>query len=75
VERSLLCGDRAEVRYTPYRLVRASAPAMTGHRCVDPGAPIAALGFFALIIFHLVVGWQTYRLSRATEDASKALVG
>ena len=48
---------------------------MTGHRCVDPGAPIAALGFFALIIFHLVVGWQTYRLSRATEDASKALVG
>lgn len=42
---------------------------------IDPGSPIAALGVFALIIFHLVLGWKTYRLSRATENASKDPVG
>jgi hypothetical protein len=31
---------------------------------IDPLSPIAALGFFALIAFHLVLGWKTYRLSR-----------
>ena len=31
---------------------------------VDPASPIAAVGIFALIIFHLVLGWKVYRLSR-----------
>jgi hypothetical protein len=31
---------------------------------VDPHSPIAVVGFFALIIFHLVLGWKVYRLSR-----------
>jgi hypothetical protein len=35
---------------------------------IDPGSPVVALGFFALIIFHLVLGWKTYRLSRATDQ-------
>ena len=30
---------------------------------VDPLSPVAALGVFALIGFHLVAGWKTYRLS------------
>jgi hypothetical protein len=30
---------------------------------VDPLSPAAALGIFALIGFHLVAGWKTYRLS------------
>lgn len=30
---------------------------------IDPASPIAALGFFTLIAFHLVIGWKTYRLS------------
>ena len=30
---------------------------------VDPLSPVAALGIFALISFHLVAGWKTYRLS------------
>jgi hypothetical protein len=32
---------------------------------IDPLSPIAVLGFLALIVFHLVLGWKTYRLSRA----------
>ena len=32
---------------------------------VDPGSPIAIAGVFALIVFHLVLGWTVYRLSRA----------
>jgi hypothetical protein len=32
---------------------------------VDPPSPAAALGVFALIGFHLVAGWKTYRLSTA----------
>jgi len=31
---------------------------------VDPDSPAAALGVFALIGFHLVLGWKAYRLSR-----------
>ena len=31
---------------------------------VDPLSPVAALGVFALIAFHFVAGWKTYRLSR-----------
>jgi magnesium-transporting ATPase (P-type) len=32
---------------------------------VDPLSPIAVVGMFALIIFHLVLGWKVYSLSRA----------
>lgn len=32
---------------------------------VDPASFIAVIGVFALIVFHLVVGWKVYRLSRA----------
>ena len=31
---------------------------------VDPLSEVAALGVFALIAFHFVAGWKTYRLSR-----------
>jgi hypothetical protein len=31
---------------------------------VDPHSPIAVVGVFALIVFHLVLGWKVYRLSR-----------
>ena len=31
---------------------------------VDPASPIAAVGVFALIVFHLVLGWKVYSLSR-----------
>lgn len=32
---------------------------------VDPLSLIAVIGFFALIAFHLVLGWKVYRLSSA----------
>ena len=32
---------------------------------VDPHSPIAVVGIFALIVFHLVIGWKVYSLSRA----------
>lgn len=32
---------------------------------IDPDSLIAALNVFGLIIFHLVMGWKTYSLSRA----------
>jgi hypothetical protein len=38
---------------------------------IDPASPVAAFGFFALIIFHLIVGWKTYRLSRAGRERSE----
>jgi hypothetical protein len=31
---------------------------------IDPGSPLTAIGFFALIAFHLVLGVKVYRLSR-----------
>jgi hypothetical protein len=31
---------------------------------IDPHSPIAVVGVFALILFHLVLGWKVYRLSR-----------
>jgi hypothetical protein len=31
---------------------------------VDADSPIAPAGFFALIVFHLVLGWKVYGLSR-----------
>lgn len=33
---------------------------------VDPLSPIAVVDVFSLIIFHLVLGWKVYSLSRAT---------
>lgn len=33
---------------------------------IDPSSSIAAAGIFALIIFHLVIGWKLSALSRAT---------
>jgi hypothetical protein len=30
---------------------------------IDPLSAVAALGVFALIGFHLVAGWKTYRIS------------
>jgi hypothetical protein len=32
---------------------------------VDAVSPIAVVGVFALVVFHLVLGWKVYRLSRA----------
>jgi hypothetical protein len=31
----------------------------------DPGSPVASLGVFGLIAFHLVIGWRTCALSRS----------
>ena len=31
---------------------------------IDPGSPIAAVGILALIVFHLVLGWKVYSLSK-----------
>ena len=38
---------------------------------VDPGSAAAALGVFALIGFHLVAGWKTYRLSRTARPSGR----
>lgn len=35
---------------------------------VDPLSFIAVIGIFALILFHLVVGWKVYRLSASEAD-------
>ena len=32
---------------------------------VDPRSPVAVVSVFALIVFHLVLGWKVYSLSRA----------
>lgn len=32
---------------------------------VDPASSIAVVGIFALIVFHLVLGWKVYSLSRS----------
>jgi len=33
---------------------------------VDPGSPIVAAGFLAVMVFQLLVGWKAYRLSRTS---------
>ena len=38
---------------------------------VDPRSPVAVAGVFALIVFHLVLGWKVYRLSRAPQGVLK----
>jgi hypothetical protein len=38
---------------------------------VDPSSELPALGFFALIIFHLALGWKTYRMSRTGQESLK----
>jgi hypothetical protein len=35
---------------------------------VDPASPIAVVGIFALIVFHLVLGWRVYSLSRGPNE-------
>ena len=35
---------------------------------VDPRSLVAVVGVFALIVFHLVLGWKVYRLSRQPAD-------
>ena len=40
---------------------------------IDPLSPIAVVGFLALIVFHLVLGWKVYRLSDAPGIASAGL--
>jgi hypothetical protein len=32
---------------------------------INPGSPIAVVGILALIVFHLVLGWKVYSLSKA----------
>jgi hypothetical protein len=36
---------------------------------VDPLSPSALVGVLALIVFHLVVGWKVYSLSRARKES------
>ncbi len=36
---------------------------------IDPASLVTALGFFALIAFHLVLGWKVYRLSKVVSPA------
>jgi hypothetical protein len=38
---------------------------------IDPSSPVAAVAFFTLIGFHLVVGWKTYRLSQGTATGTR----
>ena len=40
---------------------------------IDPLSPIAVVGFLALIVFHLVLGWKVYRLSCAPGIAPAGL--
>jgi hypothetical protein len=40
---------------------------------VDPLSLFAALGVFALIAFHLILGWKVYRLSKAATDLHTGL--
>ena len=35
---------------------------------IDPLSPIAVVGFLALIVFHVVLGWRVYRLSVAPAE-------
>ena len=37
---------------------------------VDPPSPIAVVGVFALIVFHLVLGWKVYSLSKGPRRES-----
>jgi hypothetical protein len=39
---------------------------------LDPLSPVAALGFLALIVFHLALGWKVIRLSSAPIGSSSA---
>jgi Domain of unknown function (DUF4386) len=37
---------------------------------IDPTSPMAALGIFALIGFHLILGWKVYRLSKLVSSTA-----
>jgi membrane protein implicated in regulation of membrane protease activity len=38
---------------------------------VDPPSPVAVVVMLALIVFHLVLGWKVYSLSRAPSGVLK----
>ena len=38
---------------------------------IDPGSSIAIVSVLSLIVFHLVLGWKVYRLSRAPSGVLK----
>ena len=40
---------------------------------IDPGSPVAVVGVFALIIFHFIIGWKIYDLSRLQSQSQPAL--
>lgn len=42
---------------------------------IDPRSPITALGVFALIAFHLVLGWKTFALSRSGRSLEDRAAG
>ena len=37
---------------------------------IDPASPIAAVSVLSLIVFHLVLGWKVYSLSRGPVDSN-----
>jgi hypothetical protein len=42
---------------------------------IDPTSSVAALGIFALIGFHLILGWKVYRLSKVAAYGRWAGIG
>jgi hypothetical protein len=42
---------------------------------VDPPSPVVAVGVLGLIVFHLVLGWRLYRLSKTPAGTSETLRG
>ena len=40
---------------------------------IDADSPIAVLGVFGLILFHLVLGWRLYGLSKPAAAGAGAL--
>ena len=46
-------------------VVGVAAAAAASFFLDDPLSPIIAISFLALIVFHLVLGWKVYSLSRA----------
>ena len=41
---------------------------------IDPLSPVVVVGFMALILFSIVVGWRVHRLSRLPDTAPAGLV-
>jgi hypothetical protein len=53
-------------------LLGAIGTIAAGVLLIDPLSPIAVASILALIIFHLVVGWRVYKLSRAPGQSHSA---